>query len=123
LEFRREGVVKHMQMIKRQQGWGSATGVALLIVAGAGAKAAEGSFSLVITGAEGARYAGRCILMTIAGEETLELSGVVPRHEEFTGQGLSCRIESMSPIAVEITHDGNLSRSVTNGGTVRIAVR
>jgi hypothetical protein len=29
----------------------------------------------------------------------------------------------MSPIAVEITHDGNLSRSVTNGGTVRIAVR
>ena len=109
-------------MIKRRHGWGSTAGAALLIAVGAGAKAAEGTFSLVITGAEEARYQGRCILTTMAGEETLELSGVVPRHEELTGQGLVCRIKSTALIAVEIAHDGNLSRSVTNGGTVNIAV-
>jgi hypothetical protein len=110
-------------MIKRPHGWGSAAGAALIIAAGAAAKATDRSFSLLITGAEGARYTGRCILTTEAGEEMLELSGVVPRREELTGQGLACRIESTGLIAVEIAHDGNLSRSVANGGTVRIAVR
>jgi hypothetical protein len=34
-----------------------------------------------------------------------------------------CSAESMGSIAVEIIHNGNLSHSVTNGGTLMIAVR
>ncbi len=100
-------------------------GAVLLVAAGASAvvAAAEKSFSLSITGAEGARYTGRCTLTTAAGEETLELSGVVPRHEELTGQGLVCRIDSAGLITVEIAHDGSRSRSTINGGTAHLAIR
>ena len=81
------------------------------------------TFTLVITGAEGARYTGRCTLTTAAGEETFELTGTVPRREALTGAGLACRIEAAGRIAVEIRHGGSVSRSVTSGGTVNIAVR
>jgi hypothetical protein len=98
---------------------------ALLIAAGASALALAGekSFSLAITGAEGARYAGRCTLTTAAGEETIELSGVVPRHEELGAEAVACRIESAGRITVEIAHDRSRSRSVINGGTAHLAVR
>ncbi len=87
------------------------------------ARAMAKSFSLAITGAEGARYTGRCTLTTAAGEETFELAGTVPRREELTGEGLACRIEAAGRIAVEVTHGGGVSRSVTSGGTVNFAVR
>ena len=90
---------------------------------GGGEAAVAKTFTLVITGAAGARYTGRCTLTTAAGEETFELTGVVPRYEELTGAGLSCRIEGAGLIAVEIAHDGSVSRSVTSGGTINIAVR
>jgi hypothetical protein len=97
---------------------------ALLIAAGAGAAAAaEKSFSLAITGAAGVRYAGQCTLTTAVGEETIELSGVVPRHEELTGEAIVCRIGSAGLITVEIAHDGSLSRSMVSGGTARVAAR
>ena len=103
----------------------SATAGALLIAAGASAvvAAAEKSFSLAITGAEGARYTGRCTLTTAAGERTIELSGVVPRHEELSAEAVACRIESAGLITVEIAHDGGRSRSVIDGGTAHVAVR
>ena len=102
----------------------SLTAGALLMAAGAGgAGAAEKSFSLAISGEEGVRYTGRCTLTTAAGEETIELSGVVPRHEELTGEALVCRIESAGSITVEIAHDGGLSRSTVSGGTARVAAR
>jgi len=97
---------------------------ALLIAAGAGgAAAAEKSFSLTITGAEGARYAGECTLTTAAGEETIELAGVVPRHEEMKAEAVACRIESAGLITVEIAYDGSRSRSTINRGTAHVAVR
>ena len=99
-------------------------GSALLIAAGAsGAAAAEKSFSLTITGAAGARYAGQCMLTTAAGEKTIELSGVVPRHEELMAEAIACRIESAGSITVEIAHDGSRSRSAISGGTAHLAVR
>ena len=101
-------------------------GAALAIAAGAGGSQAAmaKTFTLAITGAEGARYTGRCTLTTAAGgEETIELAGTVPRREELTGAGLSCRIEAAGRIAVEIRHGGGVSRSVTSGGTINIAVR
>jgi hypothetical protein len=112
-------------MIGRRYGRCALAGAALGIAIGAGGgKAAMAtSFSLAITGAEGARYAGRCTLKTAAGEETFELAGVVPRHEEVTGEGLTCRIEAAGRITVEVTHGGGVSRSVTSGGTVNFAVR
>jgi len=100
----------------------TAVGV-LLIAAGASAAAAEKSFSLAITGAEGTRYAGQCTLTTAAGDETVELSGVVPRHQEFMAETIACRIESAGLITVEIAHDGSLSRSSINGGTAHVAAR
>lgn len=107
-----------------RRGCGMIAGAALVVTSGAGGgDAAEKSLSLEITGAEGVRYTGQCTLTTAAGEETFELSGVVPRHEEFKGEGLACRIESKGSIAVEIAADGSRSRSATSGGTVRIAVR
>jgi hypothetical protein len=111
-------------MSGRRYGWSALAGAALGLALGAGGgKAATAmSFSLTITGAEGARYAGRCTLTTAAGEETFELAGVVPRHEELTGEGLACRIEAAGPITVEVTHGGGVSRSVTSGGTVNFAV-
>jgi hypothetical protein len=112
------------QMIEFRRGYGALVGAVLLVTTGAGGShPAEKSLSLDITGAQGARYTGQCTLTTAAGEETFELSGVVPRHEEFTGEGLACRIESAGSIAVEIARDGSRSRSATSGGTVRIAVR
>lgn len=101
----------------------SAVAGALLMAAGAGAAAAEKSFSLAITGAAGVRYAGQCTLTTTVGEETIELSGVVPRHEELTGEAIVCRIGSAGLITVEIAHDGSLSRSMVSGGTARVAAR
>jgi hypothetical protein len=54
----------------------ASAGAALLIAAGAGgAAAAEQSFSLVISGDEGARYTGRCTLTTTAGESGPSKSG------------------------------------------------
>jgi hypothetical protein len=47
----------------------------------------------------------------------------VPRREALTGEGLACRIEAVGRITVEIAHGGSVSRAVTSGGTVRIAVR
>ena len=99
-------------------------GAALLIAAGAGGTAAaEKSFSLAITGAEGTRYTGQCTLTTAAGEETIELSGVVPRHEELSAEAVACRIESDGLITVEIAYDGSRSRSVVQGGIAHLAVR
>jgi hypothetical protein len=97
---------------------------ALLIAAGAGgAAAAEKSFSLAITGAAGTRYTGQCTLTTAGGEKTIELAGVVPRHEELTAVAIVCRIESAGSITVEIAHDGSRSRSVITGGTAYLAAR
>jgi hypothetical protein len=88
-----------------------------------GAAAAEKSFALAITGAEGASYNGQCTLTTAAGKETVEISGVVPRHQEFTAEAIACRIESAGSIALEIAHDGSLSRSRISGGTAHLAAR
>jgi hypothetical protein len=102
----------------------SLTAGALLMAAGAGsAAAAEKSFSLAITGAEGLRYTGRCTLTTAGSEETIELAGVVPWHEELAGEAVVCQIESAGLITVEIAHDGSLSRSTVSGGTARVAAR
>ncbi len=100
-------------------------GVVLLAAAavGGGEAAAEEPLSLAITGAAGARYTGHCTLTTAAGEQTFELTGTVPHHEEFTGEGLACRIEAAGRIVVEVARGGSVSRSVTSGGTVSIAVR
>jgi hypothetical protein len=101
--------------------------LAALIAAGAGTgggAALAKTFSLSITGAEGARYAGRCTLTTASGEEeTLELSGVVPRHERLEGDGLACRIEGDGRIVVEVARNGSRSRSATTGGVINISVR
>lgn len=111
----------------RRLGTAAAGGASLiaLIAAGGGGEAAVGRpFTLSITGAEGARYTGRCTVTTAAGEEeTLELSGVVPRHEEIAAVALACRIESEDPITVEVVRDGSRSRSATSGGVVNISVR
>jgi hypothetical protein len=102
----------------------AAAAAALLMVAGAGgAAAAEKSFSLAITGAAGTRYAGQCTLTTAAGERAIELSGVVPHHEDLSAEAVACRIESAGRITVEIAHDGSRSRSVISGGTAHVAAR
>jgi hypothetical protein len=112
-------------MTGRHQRRCATAGAALLVAAGASAvvAAAEKSFSLAITGAESVRYTGRCTLTTAAGEKTIELSGVVPRHEELTAEAVVCRIESAGLITVDIAHDGSVSRSTINGGTAHLAVR
>ena len=111
-------------MMERRRGCIGIAGAVLLVAAGgSGGDAGERAFSLEISGSAGVRYTGRCTLTTAAGEEAFELSGVVPRHEAFTGQGLACTIESAGSIAVEIAHGAERTRSVTSGGTVRIAVR
>jgi hypothetical protein len=113
-------------MSGRRHRWRTVAGAALVIAAagaGGGEAAVAKAFTLVITGAEGARYTGRCTLTTAAGAETLALAGTVPRREALTGEGLACRIEAAGRIAVEITHGGGVSRAMTSGGTVNIAVR
>jgi hypothetical protein len=114
-----------MRMSGRRHGWSTVAGAALVIATGAGSSEAvmAKAFTLAITGAEGARYTGRCTLTTAAGEETFVLIGTVPRREELTGEGLTCRIEAAGLVAVEISHGGSVSRSVTSGGTINIAVR
>ena len=111
-------------MMGIRRGCSTIAGVVLLVTVGSGGgDAGEKSLSLEITGSEGVRYSGQCTLTSAGGKETFELSGVVPRHQEFTGESLACRIESAGSIAVEIARDGTRSRSATSGGTVRIAVR
>lgn len=113
-----------VDMLRRWRRPGPAASAALLIAAGAGgAAAAEKAFSLAITGAAGARYAGHCTLTTAAGEQTIELVGVVPRREELLAEAIACRIESAGSITVEIAHGGSRSRSVISGGTAHLAVR
>jgi hypothetical protein len=93
----------------------SAGAAAAALLVGAGAVAAEKSFSLIITGAAGARYTGQCTLTTAGGEQTLGLSGVVPRCEELSAEAVACRIASAGSITVEIAHDGSRSRSTITG--------
>ena len=99
-----------------------ATAGALLMAAGAGV-AAEKSFSLAISGAAGTRYAGQCTLTTAAGEKTLELAGVAPRHEDLVAEAVVCRIASAGTITVELARAGSVSRSTVTGGTARSAAR
>ena len=81
------------------------------------------STDVTITGAEGTRYAGQCTLTTAAGDRTIEIFGIVPRHQELLGEAIACRIESAGRIAVEIARDGSRSRSVISGGTAHVAAR
>jgi hypothetical protein len=111
-------------MIWRSHRAGAGAAAALLFAAGAaGAAAAEKSFSLAITGAAGTRYTGQCTLTTAAGEKTLELAGVVPRHEQLVAQAVVCRIASAGSVTVELARPGSVSRSTITGGTAHIAVR
>jgi hypothetical protein len=93
------------------------------MAAGASGAAAEKSFSLAITGAAGTRYAGQCTLTTAAGEQTLELAGVVPRHEELRAEAVVCRIQSAGSITLEIARAGSVSRATVTGGTAHVAAR
>lgn len=113
-----------MRMSGRRHGWRTVAGAALVIATGVGGSEAvmATDFVLAITGAEGARYTGRCTLTMAAGEETIELSGIVPHRQELTGEALACRIEAAGLIAVEITHGASVSRSITNSGIIHIAV-
>jgi hypothetical protein len=110
-----------VRMSGRWRKLGVVPGTALFVVLGAAGHATELYFVLSITGAEGGRYSGYCVLTTALGEEKLDVSGIVPRHEELVGEALVCRIKCEGLIAVQITHDGNISRSVTNGGIVNVA--
>ena len=111
-------------MTARWHGRSATAAAALLIATGAGGgAAAEKPFSLTISGDVGARYTGRCALTTAAGERTIELSGVVPRHEELFAEAVFCRIESAGLITVEIAHNGSRSRSTIKGGTAHVAAR
>jgi hypothetical protein len=111
-------------MFGRQHRPGAAVSAALLVAAGAGgAAAAEKSFSPAITGPADTRYSGECTLTTAAGDRTLALSGVVPRHEELTAEAVVCRIASPGAITVELARPGSRTRSTITGGTAHLAVR
>jgi hypothetical protein len=111
-------------MIRRWRRAGAAAGAVLLIDCTDGvAPAAAKSFVLKITGAPGVRYTGRCTLQRAASDETIELAGVVPRHEEFTAQAIACRIASAGSITVEIAGGGSRGRAVANAGTAHLTMR
>lgn len=112
-------------MSARWPGRCATAGAALLIAAGTGGAtwAVAKHFALAITGEAGARYEGECTLTTAAGEATIALAGVVPRHEAFTAEAIACRIASAGSITVEIAHDGSVSRSTIKAGTARVAAR
>jgi hypothetical protein len=102
---------------------GAGAGAALLLAAGASGVAAEKPFSLAITGAPGTRYTGQCTLITAAGESTIELAGIVPRHEQLVAEAIVCRIASAGSITVELSRAGSVSRATITGGTAQIAAR
>jgi hypothetical protein len=100
----------------------------MLLVAGsafpkAGNGAVEKIYQLALTGDDGASFAGRCKLETAGGQTVIRLDGQVPHERELVGQSLSCKLKTRGGVVVDVEHNGNRSRSATNGGTVNINLR
>jgi hypothetical protein len=85
--------------------------------------ASAGTYTLSVTGDPGASFAGECILRVGSAEERVELTGPVPLERSFVGDGLSCGLEAVGRVAVELAGGGTRTRSVTTGGTVNISLR
>jgi len=84
---------------------------------------------LLITGDEGTRFQGECVINGPNGlEKTIELEGEVPQEQRFEGAEIHCSLTQITAdgrLDVKLTRDGNTSRSRTRGqdSTINIRIR
>lgn len=74
------------------------------------------------TGAEGARLDGECLVKTTTGERSLTVASPLPFEQRVDGAGLSCRLAATGSADIEVRAGGNVSRTRTSGGTVRLSI-
>lgn len=99
---------------------------AVLLAAGAGPVAGD-QVRLSIEGAPTLAVAGRCEILTTAGEKTLEIDAAPPFVETFAAEGLSCRLTAAGEGSATLTIIGpGGNRSVTGltpGGLAVVTIR
>ncbi len=77
---------------------------------------------LSVTGREGTRVRGRCLVETPEGERTVELDEAVPFERRWQASWLRCELEARGPVTVEASGRGSRSRTSTSGGRMTIVV-
>jgi hypothetical protein len=85
--------------------------------------ALDGIYNLALWGDDGAHFAGNCSMNTSDGQRIIHLYGQVPHEQELVGEGLNCRLRTEGGVVVDIEHNGNRSRSTTDGGAITINLR
>ena len=90
---------------------------------GARAAADDGTVTLSITGGEGVRVRGRCLVEASGGDQSLELDETVPVERHWPASGLRCVLEAQGPVTVEAVRGGSRSRSSTSGGRIVLDLR
>jgi hypothetical protein len=91
--------------------------------AGIHAAASDGTVTLSITGREGVRVHGWCLLRTSEGERRLDLDEAVPVERRWRANGLRCELEAQGgPVTVEAMQGGSRSRISTSGGRIKLSL-
>ena len=91
--------------------------------AGTHAAAGDGTVTLSITGREGVRVRGWCLIGTFEGERRLDLDEAVPVERRWRANGLRCELEAQGgPVTVEAMQGGSRSRISTSGGRIKLSL-
>ena len=84
---------------------------------------ADNSFLVSLTGLEETQFHGICMVTTAGGVQQRPMGGSLPQTRRWHGSRLRCDINSTGKLTVEVrTSDGNVTRSSTSGGRLRISV-
>lgn len=73
-------------------------------------------------GLDGVRLDGECVVKTATAERTVTIAGELPLEERFEAVRLNCRLTATGSADIEVRTRGNISRTRTSGGTVRLSV-
>ncbi len=73
-------------------------------------------------GLDSVRLDGECVVKTASAERTVTIAGELPLEERFAGVRLNCRLTATGSADIEVRMGGNVSRTRTSGGTVRLSV-
>ena len=99
--------------------------VPVALLTGAASLAAadrEGGIVFRVTGQPDTSFTAECELTAADSTTTLSIKQTVPYQSRPAGSALRCRIAASAPIEVEISKNGNRSRTRSSGGVIVVSV-
>ena len=100
----------------------SSLAAVLTVLGAATVQAQDLPISLEITGSEGARVTGTCVLMHSDGSERIMLDQAVPVSLTREGTSFSCKIEAKGRVAIAAKRGSSKSNSKLNNGVATFRV-